>query len=264
MAKVSGMFLKLPAIAAFVLSGDLGSDYGVGRLRRARLFMAFRRNNRQVETLSSIVEHLEMATALLRIPSDRAGDVVECGCYKGGCSVNLSLVCELVGRRLIVCDSFQGLPEPLEHDRGHITPHHGETGEYSGGQFAASLDEVKANMAACGSPGVCEYKVGYFDESLKDFDQRVAMAFLDVDLIDSLTPCLQAIWPHLDEGGRVYVHEAEDLTLVGVFFDRAWWREELGQSPPGFVGAGAGLPLVALRGSDLGYAEKIGAAGVAG
>ena len=119
----------------------------------------------------------------------------------------------------------------------------------SGGQFAASLDEVKANMAACGSPGVCDYKVGYFDESLKDFDRQVAMAFLDVDLIDSLTPCLQAIWPHLDEGGRVYVHEAEDLTLVGVFFYRAWWRDELDQAPPAFYrGAGAGLPLVALRG----------------
>lgn len=101
--------------------------------------------------------------------------------------------------------------------------------------------------------------VGFFDESLRDFDEPVVMAFLDVDLIDSLRPCLAAIWPRLAEGGCVYVHEADDLALVATFFDWDWWEEAIGTDAPGFVGAGTGLPLVALRGLDLGYAEKVAA-----
>ena len=38
------------------------------------------------------------------------GVVVECGCFLGGSTANLSLVCEVVGRELIVYDSFEGLP----------------------------------------------------------------------------------------------------------------------------------------------------------
>jgi hypothetical protein len=258
-AKGPTMLGKLPAILSF-LFGDAGADYGLGPLARLRLFRGFRRNNKQVETLSSIVEHLELARALLAVPPSVPGDVVECGCYKGGCTVNLSLVCRLVGRRLLVCDSFAGLPPILDQDRGHSTPHHGDTGEYEEGQFAASLEEVQANVSKFGAAEVCDWVVGYFDQSLADFDRPTVMAFLDVDLIDSLLPCLQAIWPRLASEGRVYVHEAEDLTLVGVFFDQGWWMAELGERAPGFVGAGSGLPLVTLHGSDLGYAEKSAAA----
>ena len=38
------------------------------------------------------------------------GVVVECGCYLGGSTANLSLICQAVGRELIVYDSFEGLP----------------------------------------------------------------------------------------------------------------------------------------------------------
>ena len=46
------------------------------------------------------------------MPPELKGDVVECGCYLGGSSVNISLVCALTGRRLLIYDSFEGLPEP--------------------------------------------------------------------------------------------------------------------------------------------------------
>jgi Macrocin-O-methyltransferase (TylF) len=250
--------LKLPFLVSFVASRSAGREYGIGPREKLRLVAAFRRNNKRVETLSSIVEHLELADALLRLPRSAQGVVVECGCYRGGSTVNLSLVCAIVGRKLVVCDSFRGLPEPAEHDRGHVSPHHGEDQKYQEGQFAASLESVRENLSRYGELGVCEFKVGFFDESMRDFDEPVAMAFLDVDLIDSLRPCLEAIWPRLCAGGRVYVHEAEDLTLVSTFFDRDWWRQAIGEDPPGFVGAGSGLPLTALRGSDLGYALKLG------
>jgi hypothetical protein len=258
--KLSGMWLKLPFLISFLFSGRIGRDYGVGFGDRLRLMLAFRRNNRQVKTLSSLAEHLELAATILTIPPSVPGDVVECGCFQGGCTVNLSLACALVGRRLIVCDSFEGLPDPTAHNDAYVAPHHANTDEYHEGQFAASLELVKGNIARCGDLDVCDFIVGFFDQSLSGFDRPVVMAFLDVDLVESLQPCLVALWPNLAGEGRIYVHEAEDLALVSTFFDRPWWSEAIGVEAPGLVGAGSGLPLAALQGSDLGYAQKPGGA----
>jgi O-methyltransferase len=55
---------------------------------------------------------MELASAVLQVPRSTPGSVVECGCYVGGSTANLSLVCAATGRKLIIFDSFQGLPEP--------------------------------------------------------------------------------------------------------------------------------------------------------
>lgn len=259
--KLPATFLKLPYVFAFVFSAEIGREYGLGPIQKLRLTQAFRRNNRRVETLSTIVEHLELAAALLRVPRSVEGVVVECGCYKGGSTINISLVCEIVGRELVVCDSFQGLPEISEQDRVHISPQHAKKGHdhaYSEGEFAVPLEVVRDHLARYGRLDLCRFKVGYFEETLPSLDEPVALAFLDVDLIDSLRPCLQGIWPGLAPEGRVYVHEADDLVLVSTFFDGDWWKTEFGSEAPGLVGAGSGLPLAAVIGSSLGYAEKPG------
>jgi O-methyltransferase len=256
----SGQVLsKVPFLVAFILDREIGAAYGIGPVGRIRLIVDFYRNIQRVETLSSVVEHLELAAALLRIGPGVEGVVVECGCYKGGSSVNLSIVCALVGRRLVICDSFEGLPKPQEYDESHPVPHRHDTEDYHEGQFAAPRELVEDNLRKFGRLDVCDFKVGFFDKSLKDWDQPVAMGFLDVDLIDSLRPCLTAFWPRLDGEGRLYVHEAGDLDLVATFFEADWWQRELGTSAPGFIGAGTGLPLMPLVGSELGYARKAAA-----
>ncbi|HYH54590.1 MAG TPA: TylF/MycF/NovP-related O-methyltransferase [Solirubrobacterales bacterium] len=249
---------KVPWYVSFVLDREIGAEYGIGIRQKVRLLRSFHRNAGQVETLSSIGEHLELAAAIMRVPKAVSGDIIECGCYRGGSTCNLSLVCRLVGRRLIVADSFAGLPPITPGEGFHPIPHQKRAEEYVEGQFAASLETVKENLARHGDLEVCDFKVGYFHESLSSLDRPIAAAFLDVDLIESLKPCLEAIWPRLHAGGRLYVHEANDLKLVGTFFDAAWWREQLASEPPGFVGAGSGLPLAPLEGSELGYAEKPG------
>jgi len=252
--------LRLPQLFSFVFTTEIGAAYGLGVREKLALLRQFRINNREVERGSTIVEHLELAKGILAIPPEVEGAVVECGCYKGGVSVNLSLVCKAVGRRFLICDSFEGLPPVAEYDQVHVAPHHtaeGITGHYEEGEFSAgSIDVVKENLRRYGSLEVCDFLVGYFDESMARLDTSVAMAFLDVDLIDSLRPCLVAIWPRLAIGCRVYVHEADDLDFVATFFEREWWEREIGGAPPGCVGAGIGLPLGVLEGSGLGYAEK--------
>src|SRR6266567_2092263 len=75
---------------------------------REALLRGFRFIERHVHCAHTELELLHMANYLLR--STIEGDLVECGCYLGGSSAKLSLVAAALGRRLWVCDSFQGLP----------------------------------------------------------------------------------------------------------------------------------------------------------
>lgn len=263
LARIKSLYRSLPAIQDFLITKDIGSDYNVGLGAKLKLLGKFYSNIKKVETLSDFREHMELAATILRIPKNVKGDVVECGCYLGGSTVNLSLACKLTGRKLVVFDSFAGLPEPEEYDRWHHAVHVKHTDIYYKGRFAATQDAVKKNVANLGSISVCEFRPGYYEDTMAGVTDSVALAFLDVDLIDSLKPCLKGLWPKLVNDCRIYVHEALNLKLVSVFFDQAWWQENLDQQAPGFVGSGVGLPLGVGKnyGSELGYAQKIAPTG---
>jgi hypothetical protein len=264
--KVIGKFFALlrsvSAFNDFLASKEIGADYGIGFKDKLILLYRFHRNIGRINTLSDLREHMELAAAILRTPKDAAGAVVEAGCYMGGSTTNLSLVCAMTGRKLIVCDSFEGLPEPEEYDRWHHAIGDGHTDVYYKGRFAATEELVRQNVTNYGRIDVCEFRPGYYDQTMPGFSEPVVMAFFDGDLIDSLKPCLIGLWPNLAPNGRIYTHEAKNLDFIAIYFDQAWWRENLDTGAPGFVGSGVGLPLgIAARwGSELGYAQKPGQA----
>ena len=255
--KVIDRLFILPLRISFFFRREVGHDYNMDFMAKLRLILKFRHTLRRIDTLSTWLEHLEMTAAILQIPPTVQGDIIECGCYKGGSTINLSLVCSIVGRKLIVCDSFQGLPNPRENERIRYSVHNNQYDYYEGGKFYAALDEVQNNVKKFGCIEVCEFVVGYFDKTLPKLDKKYAMAFLDIGLIQSLEPCLRAIWPSLHQGCKIFVHEAMDLGFVSLFFDKEWWHSNLHTDPPGFIGAGTGLPLEIRKGSELGYAIKL-------
>ncbi len=235
------------------IRGNAGAAYGITQRDREGLVEGFRRVNAQIQSGTSPLVHIVLAREILGIPPETKGDVVECGAWKGASSAGLSLVCSLTGRRLWVCDSFQGLPD--DGMQVHAGAHTGVYGYYKAGMFAGSLEEVRANIAACGRIDTCEFVPGYFADSLLALRGPLVFAFLDVDLEPSTRDCLRAIWPLLVEGGAVYTDDAADLDVVRVFFDEPWWRETLGCGAPGYVGSGCGLPLNPEY-SSIGYARK--------
>src|SRR3954465_4766363 len=97
------------SVVAF-LSEDTGRDYSVGLVSKLKLLRAMRRNASQPGSASVFFEHVLVVTRLLQTPApvQRAG--AEFGCYKGFSTSSLSLACALTNRRLIVFDSFEGLP----------------------------------------------------------------------------------------------------------------------------------------------------------
>jgi O-methyltransferase len=176
---------------------------------------------------------------------DVPGDIVQCGAFKGGSTAKLSVLAELTGRRLLVCDSFEGLPRTEESTQRHVS--FGDQPDYifGAGEYAGSLDEVRANVERAGNASVCTFVKGWFCDTLPALDTRPALVFTDVDYVGSARDCLRWLWPKLADGGLWFTHEAMFLTYVEGVMDAAWWMETLGEPPPVLIGGGAGLSAAA-------------------
>lgn len=229
------LLTAIPAILFILSSGAIQPQYRFGFWKKLKLGVRMLNNWRRMTTGTSFKSHLAMALKLLEMPPEEPGIVVECGTWKGGSAVNLSLVCHIVGRKLRIYDSFQGLPPGDDLDREAI--------HYKAGDFCGTLEEVKANIARYGVLSVCEFMPGWFKDTLPSLDEPVCLAFLDVDLEASLVTCVRALWANLTARGYIFIDEFLSLNYCALFWSERWWQEEFGQHPPGLIGAGAGLPL---------------------
>jgi O-methyltransferase len=236
-------WLTLPVILARLFEVNRARRCRIPRRSLLRIALKSTLTSHRVPTASHYYEHLTMISGLLAMPEDTDGVVVECGCFKGGSTINLSLGCELAGRELHVFDSFEGLPDPDATDVAHTLLGRPLVHTYEAGMYAAGLEEVRANVIRHGKAEVCFFHPGFFAESMSDFSMDCLLAFVDVDLRSSLEDCVRAIWPRLVDGGRFFIHEAEHREIVELFYDRDWWRDELGVDAPGLIGGGTGLGL---------------------
>jgi hypothetical protein len=138
------------------------------------------------------------------------GDVIECGTYKGFSACCLSWVCDYLGRRLIVADSFEGLPE------NSTDPY------YKKGDFCGQIDEVRANIEDFGKIEQVDFLKGFYNTSLQGFDRSLCMLWMDVDLYESTMDILTNLLPHLATDGVIISHELfadRDFTDDGLLKD---------------------------------------------
>lgn len=228
--------LTMPfSIIAILSSRRIHPAYGITWWKKLRLGVRFFLNGIRIQTGTTYKTHLAMALKLFETPPEIAGDVLECGTWKGGSATNLSLACRIVGRKLKIYDSFEGLPAGDSIDR--------ETKWYKRGDYAGSLDEVRANIAKYGAPERCEYVRGWFNDTLPRLDGPVVLAFLDVDLEASLDTCVRYVYPHLTPTGYIFIDEVISTDYCALFYSERWWRENFDRTPPGLIGAGVGLAL---------------------
>lgn len=234
-----------------------GRHYRVGLWTKLGVAVRFALNSQRVRTASHWKEHLVMATDILNTSPELKGVVVECGSFCGFSTANLSIVCKLCGRKLYVCDSFQGLPEPKADEGLTIIPHRSEHYDFHEGQYSASLETVKANVERFGEIEVCEFVEGYFEQTLARIDEEIILVFEDADLRSSVETCIKSLWPKLQPGCCFYCHEPWSSQIVELFYSHELWRDELDCEPPGFHGSGFGVPLGMAKGSGIGFAKKI-------
>lgn len=235
--------MTAPVAIMFILDSDLiHPAYQMTAWKRLRLGLRMFHNKHRIQTGTSFKAHLVMAMKLLELPPDVAGDVVECGTWHGGSAANLSLVCEIVGRRLLVYDSFQGLPAGVSGDR--------EAKFYKAGEYHGPLATVRENIRKFGAwdrranpLDRVEFIEGWFDATLPNDSSPVALAFVDVDLEASLETCVRYLWPRLIQQGHLFLDECTNTDYCALFFSERYWRERFDTTPPGLIGAGSGLAL---------------------
>src|SRR5258708_2453695 len=100
-----------------------------------------RRQQRWIHTqvpAAHFESELDAVTDAILGRRDTPGDIAEFGCFKGASTAKLSLAAAAVGKRLLVFDSFEGLPEPEPWDAEH---HIERPRTFRAGEYAGTLDE---------------------------------------------------------------------------------------------------------------------------
>jgi hypothetical protein len=229
-------WISFPFTILFLLyDRRIDAAYGLTWRKRIALARRMYRNAQRIPTLTSYKAHLAMAVKLLEIPPTVDGVVVECGCYLGGSTANLSLVCDIVGRDLYVYDSFEGLPPADPRDK-----YANEAGE---GFLTAELAAVMDNVRRFGIVERCTFRKGWFSDTLPQHDRPIVLCFLDVDYQASLHDCILNLWPHLTVRGYVFIDEYVFADYCALFYSEKFWQKYFQRTPPGLLGAGSGIGL---------------------
>jgi O-methyltransferase len=146
-----------------------------------------------------------------------AGDIVECGVWRGGAAMAaaLTLLGEGAGdRRLWLYDTFAGMTEPAPDSDGSAAvdewrQHRRRDGESD--WCRASLEDVRANMELTGYPAEhVRYVKGSIEETLRDpmnIPDRIAVLRLDTDWYESTRIELEKLYPRLAAGGVLIIDD---------------------------------------------------------
>ena len=188
-----------------------------------------------VRTYHTQAEMLRVADRILRLAGRPGLTVVEAGSGKGGSTAKLSLVARLAGARLVVFDSFRGIPPNTE---AHVNLH-GRRVEFRAGAFRGRLPSVRRTVARFGAPEVCEFRKGWFADTMPAFDGPVDVALLDVDLLASTRTCLVRLVPQLRPGGVLFTQDGHLRAIAELLGDASFWRDQVGVAPPRIAGLGA-------------------------
>lgn len=130
------------------------------------------------------------------------GDFAEFGCFKGFSSAMLSFACRQLGLKMHIFDSFEGLPPA-------------EGSGYQPGEYAGSLDEVRANVTRYGAIEMVEFHKGFFSDTFREYRPPALMClWMDVDL-ESSSRDLMVIADTLDPRSTLFSHECSPDLFVG-------------------------------------------------
>lgn len=146
------------------------------------------------------------------------GIFAECGCFRGHSTHIIATMMRLTGRKdpLYVFDSFQGLspvqPEDLTDDpRASSIQDALRAADQP--LFAASLDDVKANLAEHSN---IQYFPGWIPDRFAEVaDKAFAFVHIDVDLYAPMRDCLAFFYPRLAKGGMIQIDDYNFIDWPG-------------------------------------------------
>jgi O-methyltransferase len=214
---------------------------GTTRERKA-IAHAMREVHKWVDCQHLQEEMLEVITRILNFPRHTGGVVVEAGTFKGGSAAKISHACAVRDRRLIIFDSFQGIPDNDEPHNltifGDVIGSESSPG-FARGVYQAPLAIVKDNIQKYGKIEVCEFVKGWFEDTMPNFVKPIIVAYIDVDLASSTRTCIKFLFPRLVPGGIIFSQDGHLPLVIKVLDDDEFWRTEVGIERPRMVGLGS-------------------------
>lgn len=142
-----------------------------------------------------------------------AGDIVECGVWRGGSMMAVALALQDLGatsRELHLFDTYTGMTAPSEKDRRPD----GKTATeimsaLPADVMTASLDDVRRNLASTGYPAQhIHYVAGKVEDTLPAAaPERIALLRLDTDWYESTRHELVHLYPRLVSGGIMIIDD---------------------------------------------------------
>ncbi len=144
------------------------------------------------------LEIAEVCRALAERPARPGECLVEAGCWQGGSSAKFSIVCKLLGYRLRVYASFQGV-EPMTDEEKK------DSHDFSG-EYAAPEDLVRRHIENYGEPRICSIRAGWFADTLarEPVPDPVRVAYIDCAVAKDTREALAGIVPALSDDGVVF------------------------------------------------------------
>ena len=239
----------------FIFNPEIGKKYNLNTQDKKQIVERIKKSISKIDSATDINIHFVLLKKILELDPRKKSSIVECGVYKGATSVTLSIAAKITNRKLILYDSFKGLPNGEKSIPKRFYPHLKITGSYKKGMYKGTLDEVKNNLLLFGEIDVCEFRKGFFNKSLLRHKEKIDFLFLDVDLVSSTKDCILNLWKYLNNGAYCYTDDACDMDVVKVWFDNVWWKKNVNCKPPGYIGSGSGIPI-SFSHSSLGYAIK--------
>jgi O-methyltransferase len=168
---------------------------------------------RTAETMIGLERLSQLQQAIMDLSDRRVrGDIVETGVWRGGASILLTEVLNVMGdpsRKVFVADSFEGLPPPDPRypvDDGD--PHHQiDYLRVSRAEVEANFRKFRVDMRRV------HFIEGWFSETLHRIpSQEIALLRLDGDMYSSTMQALEALYDRVVPGGYVVV---DDYNLIG-------------------------------------------------
>ena len=211
------------------------SKLSIGFIDRLRFLLRSYRISLNTTVAHTEAEIIAVATAVLSMPPEVPGCVIEAGCYKGGSTAKFSLVAKLAGRKLYAFDSFEGLPD---NDEQHGQTLDGQIANFEKGRYLGTLSEVKATISKWGDIGSTEFMKGWFDNTMPSFKERVVAGYIDVDLVSSTKTCLKYMFPLVQPGGALFSQDGHLPLIIECLKDKNTWEKDVGCPPPRMDGLG--------------------------
>lgn len=165
-----------------------------------------------------------------------SGSIVECGVWRGGSMMMAALTLLACGdrsRKLVLFDTFAGLPKPNADEDVDLWGHsqynewtRHRRSDTSSDMAFASLEEVRANIASTGYPmeNVVFVKGMVQDTLTCNLPEAISLLRLDTDWYESTVCELENLYPSLSKNGVLiiddYGHLRGQRKAVDEFFAR--------------------------------------------